>query len=151
MKPLKHAHILDIDQRFAVLAPEQYVYYDLDEPEVFPESLKGTVDLAIIDPPFLNEESYCFTMNLLSQVLTFWQTTNQKLVQTLRQILKPTDGKLLLLTSLSVEPVLKKLYNNAPVGPLYMTALNVDNGQLANDFACWGNWPGAEQLGQTTS
>ena len=90
-------------------------------------------------------------MNLLSEMLTFWQTTNQKLVQTLRQILKPDDGKLLLLTSLSVEPVIKKLYDTAPVGPLYMTALNVDNGQLANDFACWGSWPGAEQLGRPGS
>ena len=58
MNPLKDAYVLDIDQRFAALAPEQYVYYDLDEPDVFPESLKGTVDLAVIDPPFLNEESY---------------------------------------------------------------------------------------------
>jgi len=47
-----------LDQRFAVLAPEQYVPYDLDEPDNFPVQLKESFDLAVVDPPFLNEVSF---------------------------------------------------------------------------------------------
>jgi len=53
--PLEGARLLEYDQRFAVLAPKQFVPYDLDEPNKFPEDLRGTVDIAIVDPPFLNE------------------------------------------------------------------------------------------------
>jgi hypothetical protein len=36
------------------------VPYDIDEPENIPEELKGTVDIAIADPPFLNEVRLLF-------------------------------------------------------------------------------------------
>ena len=54
-KRLDNAMLLEYDQRFAVLSPKQFVPYDLDEPDVFPESLKGSVEIAVVDPPFLNE------------------------------------------------------------------------------------------------
>lgn len=55
MKRLENALLLEFDQRFAVLSPKQFIPYDLDEPDIFPESLKGSVEFAVVDPPFLNE------------------------------------------------------------------------------------------------
>lgn len=78
------------------------------------------------------------------------QVTNRKVIQTLRQILHPTRGKVLLLTSTSIEPTLHKLYAEAPLGPLRKTALTVEHGKLANDFACWGSWDGAEDFGKNS-
>ena len=59
-KRLDNAMLLEYDQRFAVLSPKQFVPYDLDEPDTFPESLKGSVELAVVDPPFLNEVNLYF-------------------------------------------------------------------------------------------
>ena len=58
MKRLDNAMLLEYDQRFAVLSPKQFIAYDLDEPDIFPESLKGSVELAVVDPPFLNEVNH---------------------------------------------------------------------------------------------
>ena len=76
------------------------------------------------------------------------QVTNTKLRTTLRKILHPTKGKLILLTSASVEEILEKLYDAPPVGPLRRTAFDPEHGQLANSFACWGSWVGAEDFGR---
>lgn len=53
--PLKGAKLLEVDQRFNALAPNQFIPYDIDDPDIFPESLRGKVDIAVVDPPFLNE------------------------------------------------------------------------------------------------
>ncbi|KIM39081.1 hypothetical protein M413DRAFT_75189 [Hebeloma cylindrosporum] len=130
-KRLENAKLLEFDQRFAILSPKQFIPYDIDEPDVFPESLRGKVEIAVADPPFLNE------------------VTNKKLLQTLKQILHPTKGKLLLLTSTSVEKIIEKVYDAPPIGPLRKTSIEIEHGQLANDFACWGSWDGAENLGKS--
>ncbi|KAG6809063.1 hypothetical protein H0H93_016147, partial [Arthromyces matolae] len=98
--PLEGARLFEYDKRFAVLAPKKFVYYDLDEPDIFPEDLKGNVDVVLVDPPFLNE------------------VTNKKVLQTIRQILHPTQGKLLLTTSTSIKDVVQRLYDQPPVGPM---------------------------------
>jgi len=67
MKPLRTARLLEYDQRFSILSPRQFFPYDMNEPEVFPEELKGKVDIAVIDPPFLNE--VCPIRYLLFQLL----------------------------------------------------------------------------------
>ncbi|KAJ7671857.1 hypothetical protein B0H17DRAFT_1335405 [Mycena rosella] len=101
---LKNARLLEVDGRF------------------------GSVDIAVVDPPFLNEY------------------TNANIVTTLRQILRP-GGKLLLMTSVSIAPILERLYDSAPLGPLRQTKIEVVHSRLRNDFACWGSWAGAEELG----
>ena len=57
-KRLENAMLLEYDQRFAVLSPKQFIPYDLDEPDIFPESLKSSIELAVVDPPFLNEVNH---------------------------------------------------------------------------------------------
>ena len=69
-----------------------------------------------------------------------------KLTTTLKHVMKK-DAKLLLLTSTSVQDVLEKLYTEAPIGPLKRTSMVVEHGQLANDFASWGSWEGADKFG----
>lgn len=63
---LQHLHqsattlLLEYDQRFAVAAASSggghFVHYDLEEDNI-PDTIKETVELAIVDPPFLNEVS----------------------------------------------------------------------------------------------
>ncbi|KAJ7250107.1 putative N6-adenine methyltransferase-domain-containing protein [Mycena haematopus] len=127
-KMLKNARLLEVDGRFSVLAPRHYVPYDMEEPTTLPTYLTEAVDIAVVDPPFLNEY------------------TNANIVKTLRQILKPS-GKLLVLTSTSVEEILERLYDSAPLGPLRRTKIDVMHDQLRNDFMCWASWEGSEELG----
>ncbi|KAJ7020228.1 putative N6-adenine methyltransferase-domain-containing protein [Mycena alexandri] len=127
-KPLRNARLLEFDGRFGVLSPRQYVPYDMEEPTKLPADLTENFDLVVVDPPFLNEY------------------TNANVVKTLHQIMRPT-GKLIVITSTSVTSVLDKLYDSAPLGPLRKTQIEVEHGQLRNDFACWGSWEGAEELG----
>lgn len=47
-------HLFECDSRFATFARDDFVRYDLDEPLVLPEELVGQIDIAIVDPPFLN-------------------------------------------------------------------------------------------------
>jgi len=54
----------------------------------------------------------------------------------------------LLITSISVEEIIQKVYDAPPLGPLRKTSIEIDHGQLANDFACWGSWEGADNLGK---
>jgi hypothetical protein len=52
--------LLEYDQRFAVAAASlgggHFIHYDLEQDNI-PDTIKGTVELAIVDPPFLNEVS----------------------------------------------------------------------------------------------
>jgi hypothetical protein len=60
--------------------------------------------------------------------------------------MRPT-AKLLVVTSTSVTGILEKLYDSPPLGPLRLTKIEVVHGQLRNDFGCWANWEGSEELG----
>lgn len=53
--PLPETKLLEFDRRFGLFAGKHYVPYDIDEPEDVPEELRGTIDIAVADPPFLNE------------------------------------------------------------------------------------------------
>ena len=126
--PLPGARLLEYDQRFSFLAPSQFIPYDINHPDKVPEQLIHSFDIIVADPPFLNLE------------------TNEKLAVTVDKVLKP-DGKLMMITSPSVEEVLEKVFAVPPVGPLKRTRLEVKHGQLANACACWGSWDGAEDFG----
>ncbi|TRM62433.1 putative N6-adenine methyltransferase-domain-containing protein [Schizophyllum amplum] len=128
------ARLLEVDPRFDLLARSQFVRYDLYAPEKLPEDLRGTVGFAVVDPPFLNED------------------TNAKVIEALKLLLAP-NAKLLILTGTSTEPILERLYNAPPLGPLVRTALEVkhEGGRLSNDFGCWGSWPESKDLGRDVS
>jgi hypothetical protein len=51
------------------------------------------------------------------------------------------------MTSTSITPVLERLYDVSPVGPLRRTQVQVVHSKLRNDFGCWGSWEGAEDFG----
>ncbi|GAA6009170.1 hypothetical protein JCM11491_005779 [Sporobolomyces phaffii] len=118
--PLPDVWLLEYDGRFGLLG-DKFVHYDLEEPDKIPEALWGSVDIAIADPPFLNE------------------ITNKHLSAGLKKILKP-DGKLVLLTSTSVSS-LPTIYAHAPIGPLHETSLRVEHaGGIQNEFRVWTSW-----------
>lgn len=55
--PSRPAKLLEFDKRFGLVDKRNYIFYDLDDPEAIPDELAGSIDLAICDPPFLNEVS----------------------------------------------------------------------------------------------
>ncbi|TFK28367.1 hypothetical protein FA15DRAFT_58970 [Coprinopsis marcescibilis] len=131
--PLRNAKLFEYDERFAVLAPKQFVFYDLDDLEgTLGDTWKEHFDFVMADPPFINE------------------VTNIKLANAVSKILRP-GGKFLLQTSVHMEDtgVLQKVYGTKPpLGPLVRTAFEVEHKQLANEFASWGNWEGADLFGK---
>ena len=46
---------MEYDRRFELVAGRRFIRYDLDEPDAFPEELRGSLEVAVVDPPFLNE------------------------------------------------------------------------------------------------
>ena len=119
--------------------------YDLNEPDNLPTDLLGSVDLAVVDPPFLNEvRARTRELPTLSPKVAC-QVTNRLLAQSLRTLLKP-KGRLVLITSPSVES-LPRIYDQAPLGPLRRSPLTVQHAGLRNDFVCWTSWAGGERFG----
>ncbi|GAA5879639.1 hypothetical protein JCM1840_000597 [Sporobolomyces johnsonii] len=119
--PLPDVWLLEYDGRFGLVGQDKFVHYDLEEPDKIPQSLRGTVDIAIADPPFLNE------------------ITNRHLSAALKHLLKPS-GKLILLTSTSVES-LPQIYAAPPIGPLHETSLRVEHANgIQNEFRVWTSW-----------
>lgn len=99
------------------------------EADNIPDTIKGTVELAVVDPPYLNE------------------VTNRHLARGLKELLHPTKGKLILITSTSVT-CLSEVYGSVPqLGPLRLTQLQPEHTGLRNDFACWATWEGGEDFG----
>ncbi|KAG8875279.1 hypothetical protein FRB97_005256 [Tulasnella sp. 331] len=85
-------HLFEYDERFKTFAGAQYSYYDLHKPlDGLPEDLLGQVDVAVVDPPYLTRE------------------TNELVSQTLKALMRK-GGKLILLTSQSVEHVLDERF-----------------------------------------
>lgn len=67
-KYLEETRLLEYDQRFAALATSQFVRYDLDEPDLIPTLLEGSVDIAIVDPPYLKDVSISMSLPCLSSI-----------------------------------------------------------------------------------
>jgi len=129
--PLERTLLFEYDDRFEVLAGNKFVRYDLNEPDAVPEKYKGTVDLAVVDPPYLRT------------------ATNENIAKTLSLLLNPNSSRLVIITSSTV-PLLAETYASLPtLGPLRrVPQIEVEHESgLANDFACWGSWDGAEEWG----
>lgn len=148
--------MLEYDQRFAIAAASSggghFVHYDL-ETEQIPNNIKGTVELAIVDPPFLNEVSQRRTTYSRPKLVpdlrnsSPHQVTNRHLAQGLKELLHPTKGKLVLITSTSVG-CLSEVYGSVPqLGPLRRAKLLPEHVGLRNNFACWTTWEGGEEFG----
>ncbi|KAI1847706.1 hypothetical protein JX265_009135 [Neoarthrinium moseri] len=111
--------LLEHDQRFSVF-PE-FVFYDYNQPTKLPDTLKGSVDCIIIDPPFLNPD--CQT----------------KMALTARWLSKPNteDMRAILVTGERMESLVLKLYKNFG---LRTTTFDVVHMGLKNEFYCYANF-----------
>ncbi|KAK7008092.1 hypothetical protein R3P38DRAFT_3027363 [Favolaschia claudopus] len=100
----------------------------LEEPTSLPAHLAEAVDIAVVDPPFLNEY------------------TNTNVVKTLRQIMKPSAKtyRSNLDIGLGCSRKVVQFPSTRSVTP---TKIEVLHGQLRNDFGCWASWEGSEELG----
>lgn len=139
--------LFEYDQRFASIAKNkdgsgtQFFKYDLNFPEKVLESLKGKVDLVVIDPPFLNE------------------VTNELIGKSVKLLLKPpvattgeeNGGKVLLITGVSIGDQASKYYQDEkdPSTLMKRTKLEVEHESgLANPFGAWANFDDAENWGE---
>lgn len=139
--------LFEYDQRFASIAQTkdgsgtQFFKYDLNSPEKVLESLRGKVDLVVIDPPFLNE------------------VTNELIGKSVNLLLKPpisttgeeNGGKVLLITGVSIGDQASKYYQDEkdPSTLMKRTKLEVEHESgLANPFGAWANFDDAENWGE---
>ncbi|KAF9206599.1 hypothetical protein BGZ49_002164 [Haplosporangium sp. Z 27] len=108
--------LFEFDTRFDVYG-RQFIHYDYAKPQEFrlSEELKGTVDMIVVDPPFLSEE--CLT----------------KTLQTVRFLLK-NGGKVVLCTGLVMAEIAKK--DDLKLTTFYPGHQN----GLSNDFRCYVNY-----------
>ncbi|KAG0308878.1 EEF1A lysine methyltransferase 1 [Dissophora globulifera] len=108
--------LLEYDSRFDVYG-RQYINYDYSKPREFPlsDELKESVDMIVVDPPFLSEE--CLT----------------KTLQTVRHLLKK-GGKAVLCTGAVMLEIAKK------DGLGLTTFLPGHRNGLSNDFRCYVNY-----------
>ncbi|KAG0072404.1 hypothetical protein BGZ89_006432 [Linnemannia elongata] len=108
--------LFEYDTRFDVYG-RQFIHYDYSHPLEFrlAQELKSSVDLIVVDPPFLSEE--CLT----------------KTLETVRFLLKE-GGKVVLCTGAVMEPIAKK------DGLLMTTFYPGHQNGLSNDFRCYVNY-----------
>ncbi|WFD30524.1 Protein-lysine N-methyltransferase efm5 [Malassezia sp. CBS 17886] len=129
-------YLFEIDDRFTVIAGDQFVKYDFNRSDDVPADLAGTMDVLVLDPPFLNMD------------------TNVAFSDTARYLVRRDEGgrvtgKTLLFTGQSIGDEAAPLYSEMATGAdtpraLQRTALEVQHaGGLANDFGAWGSWPDA--------
>jgi hypothetical protein len=55
LPPYVRAWVFEVDTRFGVFG-EDFVHYDFNAPLRFPEALRGSMDVVIMDPPFINRD-----------------------------------------------------------------------------------------------
>lgn len=119
VQPQMKTWLFEYDSRFSALSKDDFVRYDLNRPTAFPPQIKGTVDVCLVDPPFLN------------------QVTHQNVAKTVAQLLKPNgEGKVVLITGESIADEAGPMYAE---GGLQRTDLVVEHFGLANDFGVWSN------------
>ncbi|KAF9178462.1 EEF1A lysine methyltransferase 1 [Haplosporangium sp. Z 767] len=108
--------LFEFDTRFDVYG-RQFVHYDYSTPLEFrlAQELKGTVDMIVVDPPFLSEE--CLT----------------KTLETVKFLLKE-GGKIVLCTGLVMAPIA------AAAGLELTTFMPGHQNGLSNDFRCYVNY-----------
>lgn len=161
LNPQPNALLLEYDARFDVLPGKGFIKWDLFDPERLPESLKGTVELAVVDPPYLNEvrprrpmfypQRIALLTFLSFRDVLYLQETNQLVAKSLAFLLHPTKARLLLLTSTSVSfDALRSIYGTLPqLGPLREVTseeakVKHDGGRIQNPFGMWASWEGGE-------
>lgn len=136
----RDTYLFEVDGRFTVLAGDKFVKYDFTESDALPESLKGTFDVIVIDPPYLTAP------------------TNEAYANSVSQLVKRdgdrVTGKVLLITGCSIGDKAAEIYSGLDLrstpekGTLQRTALQVEHASgISNDFGAWANWSGADQWG----
>ena len=87
----------DLDEAFAKKTkPECYFAYDFNKAEEIPEEMRGTFDLAVIDPPFITREVW------------------EKYLEAVKLLMKK-DGKLICSTIDENKDMMKEVLNVDPI------------------------------------
>lgn len=117
---LKNIYLLEFDSRFQYLTvtPEYFILYDFNKPLAVPPELKGKLDVAVIDPPFLSDE--CHTKTAL----------------TARYLLAPQNSKTIICTGERVSEIIKKVYPGSQI----TTFFPQHEKGLSNEFRCYANF-----------
>eukprot|EP00252_Welwitschia_mirabilis_P014067 TRINITY_DN31092_c0_g1_i1.p1 TRINITY_DN31092_c0_g1~~TRINITY_DN31092_c0_g1_i1.p1 ORF type:complete len:242 (+),score=53.82 TRINITY_DN31092_c0_g1_i1:194-919(+) len=121
--PHVKAKIFEYDERFSKYA-EDFVFYDYNEPEVFPSSYSHQFQIVVADPPYLSEE--CLA----------------KVSRTMLSLAAKDNAFLLLLTGKVQQELAERLLNMHPCGfqPMH-------NHKLGNEFMLFTNYDPKDRLG----
>ncbi|KAG6512992.1 EEF1A lysine methyltransferase 1-like [Zingiber officinale] len=117
------AKLLEYDERFGQYGSD-FVFYDYNQPEELPSSLKHSCQIIVVDPPYLSKE--CL----------------EKVAQTIFLLARPDDSFLLLLTGAIQKERAAKLLKAHPCGFKPQHA-----NKLGNEFLLFTNYDPAGRLG----
>ena len=82
-----------------------FVFYDYNKPDEVPESLKGTFDMVVVDPPFIVREVW------------------EKYAITSKLLLKKDGGKMILTTVMENEAMLKEILGESVTTQAFMPSI----------------------------
>ncbi|KAI3447360.1 hypothetical protein Pfo_004025 [Paulownia fortunei] len=122
--PEVQAHLLEYDKRFEQYGTE-FTFYDYNQPEDLPSSLKHSFPIVVVDPPYLSKE--CL----------------EKVAETIRFLSRPGESHVLLLTGEVQRDLAAELLGLRPCGfrPQHLS-------KLGNEFRVFTSYdPGARLNG----
>lgn len=119
--PSQRLRLLEHDSRFAIFASADFVNYDLNNPLSFPlefrEEMRLSQDIVVVDPPFHAKSS------------------QEKLASTIRHMLDPEEGTVVLLTGTSMTPILDDVYQGLP--KFVRKGIVIKHDGLETPYGCW--------------
>lgn len=129
--------MMEIDERFKVVAGDGFARYDYNFPTKGLADLQGKIDMVVIDPPYLNRPTTDCIAKTVAHLLS---PPSERL---------PRGGSILLITGETIGAYASQNYPLQGQPDLRKTMLEVEHqgGRLSNEFAAWASWEGAEKFG----
>lgn len=131
------AWLFEVDHRFSKLAHDRFVHYDLYQSHALPDHLLGKIDIAVVDPPFLQKVSIFLPDDHSSDNT---QDAQEHVAQALERLQRRSEAgerpTLIVCTGTKMRPDLQTIYGSLASGPLCQTTCTVghDGSRLQNDF-----------------
>lgn len=115
----KNSKLFEYDRRWST--DPNFVFYDFNQPDQVPAGLWEAFDFVVVDPPFITREVWA------------------KYAETIRLILKPKGGKVLLTSVIENHPMLEDVTKLQLMVPLFRPSIP----HLVYQYHCFVNYPTA--------
>lgn len=126
--PTEHIYLMEFDDRFKLLAGNNFFQYDYNKPNDIPDILRNKCHRLLIDPPFLEAE--CQDKSAIAARNLLFKDENLKTINGFSQF------KLITSTGERMADVVKRNYPELKVTNFYPEHKN----GLSNEFRCYASF-----------